>query len=499
MSSFREHIEAFSELSSYCADRLWLLWDTDRKRLLLCMLASLPAIVVVCTTVVAAILLVGPGGRMTNWYLQRAAIAMNEQKYGVARLCYSGLLQQEPDNQQYQFGLALSLFGLGDNSAALILTRRLAPDSSDGYPPAHVFVAEQLLAENDPTADQLRMAEWHLLRAQQADPTNRRSNALLAAIYARTNRWEDLKKHLPLAGGGVDEIGLLVAQSYAARGDAPEAEVWAKRAATFFRNRCLADPTDRMSRMKWAEASLMLREFDTALESLDSGWRDFHDPAFKKAAAQVCLAWSNMAALTPARRILTLARGLDYDSTNPRLLLQLTQPVLIDAAVTSKAATQPSEGAVAQAIIRAIAACIAQDQSEVTRQVSTAVSLGTPETIIMIANTATLWGFSDHPNAMSALRLSSALVELCPQSPFAQRAQGLVLSRQKRWNRASSHLELFLKLVPDDVAVRTQLAACYDEMGMPEEASAHRAILRATTQPATSPATGQGSTQPAHH
>lgn len=494
MIAVREHIEAFIEVTSYCGDRLRLLWDTNRKRVLLCALAATPAFLVVVTTIVSAVLLIGPSGRVTNWYLQNATLAMVEKKYDKARLCYSGLLQREPDNKQYQFGLALSLFGLGDNNAAMILTRRLAPEGDDGYPPAHVFVAEQLLAPKDPTAEDLRSAEWHLLRANQADPTNRRTNALLSAIYARTNRWEQLKNHLSLAGEAVDEIGLQVARSYAQQGDTAEAEVWAKRSAAFYKNRCLADPKDKASRLKWAEASLMLREFTMAVETLESGWRDFQDPAFHQAAAHVCLIWSNQAALTPTRRISVVQRGLEFDPMNAGLLLQMTQPALVEAAINARPTTQPSEGAVVQAISRSVAASIANDGAATSRELSTALALGSQQAVVMAANMATLWGFSDDTNSRSALVFTNALAELLPDSPFAQRAHGLVLSRQGRWNRAATYLESFLKLVPSDVAVRVQLAACYDQMGMPNEAAVHRRIISATTRPSAS--TTQPSTQP---
>ena len=48
-------------------------------------------------------------------------------------------------------GLSMSLSGLGESSAAADLISQLAPeDEQVGYAPAHLVVAERLLAPDDP-------------------------------------------------------------------------------------------------------------------------------------------------------------------------------------------------------------------------------------------------------------------------------------------------------------------------------------------------------------
>ena len=378
----------------------------------------MPVTAVVATTAISAVLLIGPGQRVTNWYLQNATLALINKEYGNARLCYAGLLQREPDNPKYQFGLALSLFGLGDNSAALILTRRLAPEGEGGYGPAHVFVAERLVTDAKSTDEELRSAERHLLNALATDPNDRRANALIAALYARTANWQGFKAHVARAGDAVDEIGLLVAQQLLADGDAVEAEGWVRRAVQFHRNRAGANEKDYASRLAWAQGLLMLREFEPAVDLLEKGLADSGDGAFAQAAAQAYLQWSSAAALTPARRMAVLHRGLTLAPGNQAMLMQLASPLVIESAANARPATQPSEGAVVQLICNAVNASCAGDSGKVVAELSSAILLGDAHTPEMVANLACLWGYSDQPNAASALPLAEGLAQILPDSPL---------------------------------------------------------------------------------
>jgi uncharacterized protein HemY len=83
--------------------------------------------------------------------------------------------------------------------------------------------------------------------------------------------------------------------------------------------------------------------------------------------------------------------------------------------------------------------------------------------------------------------LSSALVQLRPQDPIAQRAQGLVLAKQGRWNLAAKCLETALASMPGDATMHSALASAYDQMGMPAMAGQQRRLSEsAATQPTSS-------------
>ena len=472
--------------SATIRDRVRLLWRNDRRRLILWCLSVLPVVGVALTTVLAAILMLGPSDRIVTWNDQHATIALSQRDFTTARLCYSGLLQRDPDNPAYQLGLAISLAGLDQTSAAMVLMNRLAPDNADGYPPAHLFLAEQLLTGSSPTPQATRAAESHLLRVTQAQPMNIKAHALLAAIYAQSGRWEQVKEHLALGGPAVDELGLIAAESFAAQGDRSESDAWAKRAARFFRSRVLSNPQDYEARLKLAQALVFQRDFALALEILEGGWDASKQIVFRRSIAQVYAMWlkDSGASLPAARKVAMLQRGLDCDPQNGLLLQLATEPSMGDAADTFRPSTQPFEGAAMRSVCLSIAACRLDQPQDARKHLKIALALGDPQLPAIIANMACVWAYGKDADASSAVVLSSALVDLRPREPVAQRAQGLVLAKQGRWNLAAAQLETAMIAMPNDPAIHSVLAACYDPMGMPAQAAQQRRLAQAATQPA---------------
>lgn len=478
-------------LAGHEPDSLMPFWSADRAQAFLRGVAVMPAVLVTFSVVFGGILLLGPGDRIITWYDQHGTVALAKRDFKAARICYEGLLQRDPDNPAFQLGLAFSLAGLGENREAMILINRLAPENGAGFPPAHVFVAQQLLtgSGSSPSEAAIRSAETHLLRVVQAQPNNARAHALLAAIYSRVGRWEQVKEHLAQGGSGVDELGLLAAQSFAAQGDAGEAEVWARRAAKFYRNRMLANPRDYASALKLAQSLGMTHEFAPAIELLETAWKDTKDPVFPKALAELSAQWLKSAGtLAPSRRLALLQRGLTWDSQNQALLQQVVDPVMIEAAGQVVPTTSPVDGSAMRGLCQAAAACRVNHPDEVRAQLTAALSTGDAQFPAVVANVACVWAYAEPSDANSALLMSDGLVGLRPRDPVAHRAQGLILAKLKRWNLAAKYLESAVQAMPGDPLLHGVLAATYDQLGMPAEAAAQRRLTQPATIPAPSPA-----------
>lgn len=477
-------------LAGHDEESLLPFWSGWRAQKFLQASAVLPAVVVILSIVLGGILILGPGDRITTWYDQHGSMALGDRDFKTARICYEGLLNREPDNPAYQFGLALSLAGLGENAEAMILINRLAPENGQGFAPAHVFVAEQLLTSPSAGDAARRSAETHLLRVVQVQPNNAKAHALLAAIYAKAGRWEQVKEHLAQGGPGVDEMGLLAAESFAAQGDAAEAEAWARRAIRFYRDRVLANPRDYASCLKLAQAQGMVREYAAAIELLETAWKDSKDPVFPKALAELSAGWLKAAgALAPSRRMALLQRGLAWDPQNQSLLQQVVDPAMVEAAGQAVATTSPVEGSAVRALCQAAAACRANQPDDVRAQLGLGLSMGDAQFPAVVANVACVWAYGQPSDAPSALLLSDALVGLRPRDPVAQRAQGLVLAKLGRWNLAAKYIEAALQAMPGDQALHSVLGSAYEKMGMPAEAAKQRLLAQpgAPSAPAQSP------------
>lgn len=120
-------------------------------------------------------------------YRDQAEAAMAAGDFRTARVCYERLLQSSPRDDALLFGLARSLEGLGQPAESAQILQRLAPPQSAGYAPAHLLIAKRLLyGPHDAKA--LAVAESHLRRVLESDPSNDDARSLLASLYANTGR-----------------------------------------------------------------------------------------------------------------------------------------------------------------------------------------------------------------------------------------------------------------------------------------------------------------------
>jgi tetratricopeptide (TPR) repeat protein len=141
-----------------------------------------PLILVGATTVLLAIAAshkdsAADAHRYRDW----AAAALDRRDFTTARLCYERALIITPADPAAAFGLARSLDGLGSHEQAQLLIARLAPlntPNAAGYAPAHVWLAERLLAAVPLTPENIATARAHLDAALKADPANLQARSL---------------------------------------------------------------------------------------------------------------------------------------------------------------------------------------------------------------------------------------------------------------------------------------------------------------------------------
>ena len=459
------------------------------RPLLIAGMLAAPSVLVLASIGVLAIVLSGPDARISAWYHQQALMALSNHEFSKARLCYTVLLQQSPDSPEYQYGLVISLAGMGENQAAGALVRQLAPEDGGGYLPAHVLMAEQILAVPNADEASLRLAESHLLHVIKAQPKDIKANALLASLYSRTGQWDLVKLHLPLGGPGVDAISLIAAQQFASRDDWTEAQIWARRASGYLANQLKGDPKNKDLRLGCAQAYLIMREFSLALDVLEAGWKLEELPVYRQAIAQVCGLWvRNSPTLDAPKRLSIIERGLTFDAQNSIVLRSLLDPATYEAAQLVLPSTVPVEGATARAIAECVDYCRKHDEPQVRSALELALALRPDLGLATAANLTCVWAFSEESDANSARLLATALLELRPNEAVAQRAMGLVLSRQKVDADAVRLLEGVLLSMPEDRAVHAALGASYERLGAVDKAKQHQKLGQPpATAPSTSP------------
>lgn len=144
-------------------------------------LQSLPAIIVglgaVATAVVAY---TKPTEKVIDNYKRSGQIAMGEDNFTVARICYSRLVQLQNDNPEALYKLALAEEGVDElngetTNRAYAIMDQLAPDpkpvvkdgketideENGGLWQAHLWKAEKFLSINPPSQQSLMLAMYH--------------------------------------------------------------------------------------------------------------------------------------------------------------------------------------------------------------------------------------------------------------------------------------------------------------------------------------------------
>ena len=480
---------------------IWAHWWSAHRKAILAGLVVAPVILVALSILFLVVLMLRPASRTAVWYQQEGARSLAKADYAKARLCYASLLKDRPDSQENQYGLAMSLMGLGEQAGASALMQRLTPEDGSGYGPAYVQMAQSALQGDAPTPEALKRAEQQLLWALKTMPKDEKAHALLAFVYSRTNRWNLVKDHLALAGTVPGELALGAAQEFAGRGDWLEADKWARVAAAQYSIKVKADPTDEKSRLNHAQAVLLQRDFAKTLEILDAGWQQSKQPVFRKAVAHVTSLWLREAPTMEApRRLALLENGLSWDSQNAALLQIVLEPATISAASRVSPTTNKVAGAAIRALAQTVANCRNNQPDKARPELELALSLGGPAMPSIAGNLACLWAYSKAADAPSALVLSSLLLDLRPTEAVAQRAQGMVLAQQQKYEQALGYLQKALLAMPQDVGIHTALASTYEKLGQLELAEKHRRIAQAATMPSTAPTTAPGqapTTEPA--
>jgi predicted Zn-dependent protease len=151
-----------------------------KKSLLLKWSVGAPSLLAIALSAIAFALCATQRADQTRaHYARQADAALDSRDFQTARICYERLLQSDPKNQQLQFGLSRALVGGGKVNEGYILLNRIAPADAPGYPPAQLFLAQQLLYEPH-TPLILKTAEEHLQRVLDQDPDNAEAKAMLA-------------------------------------------------------------------------------------------------------------------------------------------------------------------------------------------------------------------------------------------------------------------------------------------------------------------------------
>ncbi len=306
--------------------RVWFfVWWLSRYRTVFW--AGLPAFVLACVTLSGLATAQLFSQEQQDTYRIAATHARASKDYAAARLYYQRLAMDDPQNLEFQYGLADSLTNLGQTEAAAVIIERLTPLEGKGYAPAHLAMAADLLGRAKLSPDESRTLELHLLRVTELEPNNTQARAWLGEHYLRTDRLALAEKQILLAVNSQPHLNLPLARLYLNTQRVQDANRAASRAADYYRVKAEASWKDHASRIRWADAVMIQGDCAPALSILEHGWQVSQNPAYHDPIARASVVALDV--LNRGRdprlleRIAVLESALHHGWANPGLLEHL--------------------------------------------------------------------------------------------------------------------------------------------------------------------------------
>jgi tetratricopeptide (TPR) repeat protein len=453
-------------------------WFKSRPTSLL--LPALPALIVCMIWVVFAAFIMGWGSAHTEMrYRQAAGMAVAGRDYETARVAYWRLAQLKSEKRnEYLFGWAMSLLGTGRNREAEGVLTVLAPLDGPGYSQAHLFVAKSLLSSTNAAASLARLAEAHLLRALRDEPSMIEASSLLGRLYMRMGLWDSAQKHLRETVAARPEDALLLAYVLRAKGEDDEARGWAERAAKHFASK-VSDPKeadDPGSRIAWANAMVMLKDYPAALSILEAGLQQSGDIVYRPALGALYGNWVQSAVkdapLDFETRFKLVQSGLQYSAANEFLLQELVSLTRLEGAQSQPAMDAVkkmlAEGGAASAILHYFLGIDAWQQGrkdEAQGHFSIAFDMA-PFMPTVANNLAMILTVGDKPDYERALKVIDPIVQKLPQDAQFRSTRGLVLLKLGRYEESVADLQASLPRLNSKRSSRLALAEAYRHLNM---------------------------------
>ncbi len=237
-------------------------WFLERP--VFALLRGLPAVVVavvIIVTVIAGREL--PQTDLIQRYRQLSYKGIEQKDWDAARLWQQKVIWLNPEAAEHQFGLAMVAENHGDHERALEMMHALAPQSEDGYPDAHFWIADDLIEQDLPLTEELRdTLEHHLSVACQSQLVGTEAHALLGQLLLSKPDLPGATYHFEQAREDKPEVNLTLSALYRELGNVPASLNAVRLAARHFEGETQRNPDDWEPRHRWVQAEVFAERYE---------------------------------------------------------------------------------------------------------------------------------------------------------------------------------------------------------------------------------------------
>jgi tetratricopeptide (TPR) repeat protein len=420
---------------------------------------------------------------------ERYKIAVREAReakdYASMRLFERKLGQLGVDTQSTDYKTARALAEEGKLDEAYERMQRLAPEDVAGFPPAHAWILQQMLAKTLTASDEerLRVADVHLNHLKQLRIRGPEIDFLRAIWLAQSQRLPEasdamapLVSRMPPAAMERLRIDLLLGRMDDARNDARAVRNHMEDAKR--QKKAL----DAQQYQAWAVAEELLGDVDR-LGPVVREWREAapKDLAARRGVAMLDVRQFNDMLQSPnakpeelAKRLVELTRLVERSEYQPQLvaLYAKRKSLPVIQQVMDAVTALPDTPA---AVIEVIGTAAALDGDIVpARKLLKRVIEEQPNNAVAWNNYA--WALSQEPSKDLELALAAVnhALALAPNEFRFRETRGQINLALGQWSEAAEDLEFALNGMPDAAVIHVSLAKAYEALGQKELADMHR-------------------------
>jgi tetratricopeptide (TPR) repeat protein len=455
-----------------------------RRRKMRRLVQGLPALLTALLVGMVAVAVGLQKATLTKTYGLAAGVAIKNEDFKAAKIYLERLTELDGGQDATRYDLALTLEKLGNRDRAAAIMQSLAPADRTGFGRAHRWQAAKLLTDRETykSPELLRLAERHLLRAQEAEPDSPDVQWELAQLYAATGRGKLAIAALQKAARQSPQFNYELGVLSVARGESQLAREAFEKADAHFQKEVGKNPDDQNSRLRWAAARMNLGDFQWAVKILSDGLTRHPDGPFRKVLADFFAAQYDRLRQTgkakPGELLTMLRRALEFDAKHSRALERLVDFGEGGGRQASEAKellqSMLAQGQMPATVHLALGtkAWEKDDLDKAQLHLELAYKLD-PALAPVANNLAWVLAQRDKPDLERALRIMDSVLRRWPDVPAYRDTRGQILVKMQRWKDALDDLEIALPAMAKNRELHAAMAKAYEMLGMPEMAKKH--------------------------
>lgn len=425
--------------------------------------------------------------KLEDLYRSDAVRAYDAQQHDLAVVCFDRLVRMNPRLED-RFHLGLSLVASGEQERGQQIISGVASPEKQGFGPAHVWQAKQLMVSRDANLEAVTHAIAHLTNAKKTLYKDSEVNYLLATCFWSTGSTARALEALRDASiqDPVYYYDLFKAcQNHQLR---PETNKAAELASDYLKARVAKQPLDRDARHRYVEVLIWLNAFDHAESILQQGVEVDSDGNWRRTMAKAYLARfrQRKSERVSLDELLTyLEKALSANPEDADVLKELADVGIVDPSgriekMLEESLTNGRHNAIVHFVLgsRRWQLNLVDDAVFHMRR---AYSLD--ENLAFAANNLAYYELlKEDGDIDSGLALINELLEKFPDAHAFRETRGQLLTRLERWEEALDDLEYALPEYPNEKRLHTSIALCYDAVGQSQLASKHRELASTVRQ-----------------